>query len=192
LVPPAHGTPTVKQWSFDVRMGNHARLPHAYDPERRTAKKSLGLRSQSWQESYGSYPASQDNRDLIWKIIHSQLSVRPRHAATLEFLSAIGLSDTASTGRWGESDRIEVPARQASGRSVEVDVVVEGTLGGVVLVIGVECTSGNRKATVEWVDQMLGRHNDPKTEIGIGQKAQKDLVGRAGRGYNGCATTHFL
>lgn len=47
-----------------------------------------------------------------------------------------------------------------SGRSVEVDVVVEGTLGGVALVIGVECTSGNRKATVEWVDQMLGKHND--------------------------------
>jgi hypothetical protein len=31
---------------------------------------------------------------------------------------------------------------------------------------------------------------DPKTEIGIGREAQKDLVGRAGRGYNGCATKH--
>jgi|CXWL01.1.fsa_nt_gi hypothetical protein len=30
----------------------------------------------------------------------------------------------------------------------------------------------------------------PKTEIGIGWEAQKDLVGRAGRGYNRCGTNH--
>ena len=33
---------------------------------------------------------------------------------------------------------------------------------------------------------------DPKTEIGIGWEAEKDLVGRAGRGYKGCIATHHL
>jgi hypothetical protein len=45
-----------------------------------------------------------------------------------------------------------------SGRQVEVDVVIEGKLGAVPLVIGIECTAGKRPATVEWVDQMLGKH----------------------------------
>jgi len=30
----------------------------------------------------------------------------------------------------------------------------------------------------------------PKTEIAIEWQAEKDLVGRAERGYNGCATKH--
>jgi hypothetical protein len=35
-----------------------------------------------------------------------------------------------------------------------------------------------------------GGYSHPKTEIEIWREAQKDLVGRAGHGYNGCATKH--
>ena len=38
-----------------------------------------------------------------------------------------------------------------------------------------------------FVDPEL-RH--PKTEIGMVWQVEKDLVGRAERGYNGCATKH--
>jgi hypothetical protein len=48
---------------------------------------------------------------------------------------------------------------KVSGRNVEVDVVIEGKLGGVPLLIGIECTATKRPATVEWVDQMLGKHS---------------------------------
>jgi hypothetical protein len=47
-----------------------------------------------------------------------------------------------------------------SGRLVEVDIVVEGTIGDVHLVIGIECTSEKRPATVEWVNEMAGKHSD--------------------------------
>lgn len=47
-----------------------------------------------------------------------------------------------------------------SGRAVEVDIVVEGTIGDVRVVIGIECTSGKRPATVEWVNEMAGKHAD--------------------------------
>ena len=30
---PAHGTPTMKRWSFDVRRRDQARLPREYDSE---------------------------------------------------------------------------------------------------------------------------------------------------------------
>jgi hypothetical protein len=47
-----------------------------------------------------------------------------------------------------------------SGAPVEVDVVVEGQVGGAALVVGLEVTSGGRRATVEWVNEMLGKHQD--------------------------------
>lgn len=47
-----------------------------------------------------------------------------------------------------------------SGRAVEVDIVVEGTVGEVQVVIGIECTSGRRPATVEWINEMTGKHAD--------------------------------
>ena len=33
LVTTAHGTPTMKRWSFDVRSCDQARPPRQYDPE---------------------------------------------------------------------------------------------------------------------------------------------------------------
>lgn len=47
-----------------------------------------------------------------------------------------------------------------SGRAVEVDIVVEGTIADVHVVVGIECTSGKRPATVEWVNEMAGKHAD--------------------------------
>jgi hypothetical protein len=47
-----------------------------------------------------------------------------------------------------------------SGRPVEVDVVVEGCIADVNVVVGIECTSVKRPATVEWVNEMVGKHAD--------------------------------
>lgn len=47
---------------------------------------------------------------------------------------------------------------QDAGTEVEVDVVVETTVGQVPFVIGIECTAGKRPATIEWIHQMYGKH----------------------------------
>jgi hypothetical protein len=41
---------------------------------------------------------------------------------------------------------------------VEVDVVIEAAVAGVNIAIGVECTAQKRPATVEWVSEMIGKH----------------------------------
>lgn len=46
-----------------------------------------------------------------------------------------------------------------TGRDVEVDVVVVARVAGCEIVIGVECTAEARPATVEWVREMLGKHD---------------------------------
>jgi len=45
----------------------------------------------------------------------------------------------------------------ATGDQREVDVVIE-TKKPALLLIGVECNSSTRRATVEWVEQMIGKH----------------------------------
>lgn len=45
-----------------------------------------------------------------------------------------------------------------TGSLVEVDIVIEETIAGHQLLIGIECTAGKRKATVEWYREMLGKH----------------------------------
>ena len=39
-----------------------------------------------------------------------------------------------------------------------MDIVVEGTFGDVAITVGVECTAGKRPASVEWVNEMAGKH----------------------------------
>jgi len=51
-----------------------------------------------------------------------------------------------------------------TGETREVDVVLRGTVAGQPIVVGVEATSGRRRATVEWVEQMLGKHADLPTD----------------------------
>jgi len=44
--------------------------------------------------------------------------------------------------------------------SVEVDIIIETEIFGIELIVGIECTSTKRPATVEWVREMLGKHQD--------------------------------
>ncbi|MDO9479452.1 MAG: hypothetical protein Q8S96_09105 [Hydrogenophaga sp.] len=41
-----------------------------------------------------------------------------------------------------------------------MDIVIEETVGGHKILIGIECTSGKRKATVEWYREMRAKHAD--------------------------------
>ena len=47
-----------------------------------------------------------------------------------------------------------------------------------------------RQAPLEMHTDIHLASDNPKTEIAIEWQAEKDLVGRAERGYNGCATKH--
>lgn len=47
-----------------------------------------------------------------------------------------------------------------TGSPVEVDIVIEEAVGGHKVLIGVECTAGKRKATIEWYREMRGKHAD--------------------------------
>ncbi len=47
-----------------------------------------------------------------------------------------------------------------TGAKVEVDIVIEATVGEINIVIGIECTARNRPPTVEWVREMIGKHQD--------------------------------
>ena len=45
-----------------------------------------------------------------------------------------------------------------TGADTEVDIAVEAKIGGVAVVMGIECTSRKRPASIEWVQQMAGKH----------------------------------
>lgn len=49
-------------------------------------------------------------------------------------------------------------ANRDTGGATEVDVVIEGQAGGIPITIGVECQGRGRIASVEWVDQVHGKH----------------------------------
>ena len=51
-----------------------------------------------------------------------------------------------------------------TGCEVEVDVVVESTVGDTPIVIGFECTDRSRTATVEWVREMIEKHRPLKID----------------------------
>jgi Restriction endonuclease len=51
-----------------------------------------------------------------------------------------------------------------TGSQVEVDVVIEAQTGSIPLIISIECTAPGRAATVEWVREMLGKHEDLPTD----------------------------
>jgi predicted Mrr-cat superfamily restriction endonuclease len=50
-----------------------------------------------------------------------------------------------------------------TGDDREVDVVVRKARRGRFKTIGIECIAHARKASVTWVEQMLGKHRDLKT-----------------------------
>jgi len=43
-------------------------------------------------------------------------------------------------------------------KDVEVDIVIRQTVNGIPICIGIECTAVSRRATVEWVREMVGKH----------------------------------
>lgn len=47
-----------------------------------------------------------------------------------------------------------------TGSPVEVDIVIEEKVGGHNVLVGIECTSGKRKATIEWYREMRAKHAD--------------------------------
>lgn len=47
-----------------------------------------------------------------------------------------------------------------TGSPVEVDIVIEEVVGGHTVLVGVECTAGKRKATIEWYREMRSKHAD--------------------------------
>lgn len=51
-------------------------------------------------------------------------------------------------------------ADRHTGSRVEVDIVIEQNVGGHTLLIGIECTAKNRKATIEWYREMRSKHAD--------------------------------
>jgi hypothetical protein len=53
---------------------------------------------------------------------------------------------------------------RVTGQEREVDVVIRGNTGGHAIVVGVEATSKGRPATVEWVEQMVGKHANLPTD----------------------------
>lgn len=52
----------------------------------------------------------------------------------------------------------------STGRDREVDIVIEGAAAGYPILICIECCDSNRTATVEWVDEMLGKHTNLPTD----------------------------
>ena len=61
---------------------------------------------------------------------------------------------------------VESPAmlqHKATGKEREVDVVIRSSVGGHEVVVSVEATAKGRPATVEWVEQMLGKHRELPT-----------------------------
>lgn len=60
------------------------------------------------------------------------------------------------TGKVTESKLLTDSVTQ---KPVEVDIVVETTVNGVPLTVGLECNAEKRKASIEWVREMLGKHN---------------------------------
>ena len=47
-----------------------------------------------------------------------------------------------------------------TGSRAEVDIVINSKIAGVELAIGIECTAKGRPATVEWVREIIGKHQD--------------------------------
>jgi hypothetical protein len=47
---------------------------------------------------------------------------------------------------------------RVTGKTREVDVVIRSTIAGLDVIVSVEATRGGRRATVEWVERMLKKH----------------------------------
>jgi hypothetical protein len=62
---------------------------------------------------------------------------------------------------------------RSTGQEREVDIVIKGTAAGHPFLLSIECCDSGRRATVEWVERMVGKHANLPTDKLI-------LVSRAG------------
>lgn len=53
----------------------------------------------------------------------------------------------------------------SKGNQREVDICIESNIGGIPVTISIECTNRSDPATVEWVEQMKGKHDRLPTDI---------------------------
>jgi hypothetical protein len=55
--------------------------------------------------------------------------------------------------------------RDSKGRLREVDICIESNIDGIPVTIGIECNEKKRRATVKWVEEMKGMHDDLPTDV---------------------------
>jgi hypothetical protein len=53
----------------------------------------------------------------------------------------------------------------SNGEEREVDIYIESSVDGLPVNISIECVEGKRRANVEWVEQMKGKHDDLPTHV---------------------------
>ena len=53
----------------------------------------------------------------------------------------------------------------SKGNEREVDICIEGNFEGIPVTISIECVGSKRRATVEWVERMKGKHDDLPTDV---------------------------
>ena len=53
----------------------------------------------------------------------------------------------------------------SKGRNREVDICIESNVDGIPITICIECCEGKRRANVEWVERMKGKHDDLPTNL---------------------------
>jgi hypothetical protein len=53
----------------------------------------------------------------------------------------------------------------SQGKNREVDICIESTVDGIPVTIGIECNERQRKASVQWVEEMKGKHDDLPTDV---------------------------
>src|SRR5208337_374487 len=54
---------------------------------------------------------------------------------------------------------------KVTGAKREVDICIEGTVGGAPTIVCVECRASTRKADVTWVEEMTTKHNALPTDV---------------------------
>ena len=54
---------------------------------------------------------------------------------------------------------------RVTGEPREVDICIEGTVGGARTIVCIECRAATRKADVTWVEAMTNKHNDLPTNV---------------------------
>jgi hypothetical protein len=85
----------------------------------------------------------------------------PRRTNTFQKIIAI-VSNHMAHGAKVEESAMVTPIRGGDPR--EVDVLIRSTVAGHDICVGIEACKSKRTATVQWVEEMIGKHNDLPTD----------------------------